>query len=146
MRLHPRLGTAVSAKLLPTVMLKPTRGIETCKFDQDRQKHNSPPPETFPSSRVMFKNAPDMLDQLQLWTALPRPAEWTRRGHPAHPPLQRPPGAERTGRHKGRTRKGVHAFMRAHACTLACVHVSSDEAFIRPNTSDPTHNICCMAV
>eukprot|EP00955_Chlamydomonas_euryale_P077319 362916-Chlamydomonas_euryale.AAC.1 len=39
---------------------------------------------------------------LQLWTAQPPLAEWIRRGQPAHTPPQRPPGAERKGRHKGR--------------------------------------------
>eukprot|EP00955_Chlamydomonas_euryale_P050125 354469-Chlamydomonas_euryale.AAC.1 len=29
-------------------------------------------------------------------------AEWIRRGQSAHTPPQRPPGAERKGRHKGR--------------------------------------------
>eukprot|EP00955_Chlamydomonas_euryale_P111871 366095-Chlamydomonas_euryale.AAC.16 len=38
---------------------------------------------------------------LQLWTAQPPLAEWIRRGQPAHTPPQRPPGAERKGRHKG---------------------------------------------
>eukprot|EP00955_Chlamydomonas_euryale_P053691 355571-Chlamydomonas_euryale.AAC.4 len=39
---------------------------------------------------------------LQLWTAQPPLAEWIRRDQPAHTPPQRPPGAERKGRHKGR--------------------------------------------
>eukprot|EP00955_Chlamydomonas_euryale_P050559 354583-Chlamydomonas_euryale.AAC.1 len=39
---------------------------------------------------------------LQLWTAQPPLAEWIRRGQPAHTPPQRPPGAGRKGRHKGR--------------------------------------------
>eukprot|EP00955_Chlamydomonas_euryale_P035049 349964-Chlamydomonas_euryale.AAC.1 len=34
--------------------------------------------------------------------AQPPLAEWIRRGQPAHTPPQRPPGAERKGRHKGR--------------------------------------------
>eukprot|EP00955_Chlamydomonas_euryale_P052838 355292-Chlamydomonas_euryale.AAC.7 len=40
---------------------------------------------------------------LQLWTAQPPPAEWIRRGQLAHTPPQRPPGAERKGRNKGRS-------------------------------------------
>eukprot|EP00955_Chlamydomonas_euryale_P004003 41361-Chlamydomonas_euryale.AAC.1 len=39
---------------------------------------------------------------LQLWTAQPPLAEWIRRVEPARTPPQRPPGAERKGRHKGR--------------------------------------------
>eukprot|EP00955_Chlamydomonas_euryale_P055073 356027-Chlamydomonas_euryale.AAC.1 len=39
---------------------------------------------------------------LQPWTAQPPLAEWIRRGQPAHTPPQRPPGAERKRRHKGR--------------------------------------------
>eukprot|EP00955_Chlamydomonas_euryale_P057520 356800-Chlamydomonas_euryale.AAC.4 len=39
---------------------------------------------------------------LQLWTGQPPPAEWIRRGQLAHTPPQRPLGAERKGRHKGR--------------------------------------------
>eukprot|EP00955_Chlamydomonas_euryale_P065637 359295-Chlamydomonas_euryale.AAC.8 len=39
---------------------------------------------------------------LQLWTAQPPLAEWIRRGQPAHTPPQRPLGAARKGRHKGR--------------------------------------------
>eukprot|EP00955_Chlamydomonas_euryale_P014873 159820-Chlamydomonas_euryale.AAC.5 len=40
--------------------------------------------------------------KLQLWTAQPTIAEWIRRGQPAHTPPQRPPAAEREGRHKSR--------------------------------------------
>eukprot|EP00955_Chlamydomonas_euryale_P103960 365534-Chlamydomonas_euryale.AAC.20 len=39
---------------------------------------------------------------LKLWTAQPPLAEWIRRGQPAHTPPQRPPGAGRKGRNKGR--------------------------------------------
>eukprot|EP00955_Chlamydomonas_euryale_P026051 274542-Chlamydomonas_euryale.AAC.1 len=39
---------------------------------------------------------------LQLWTARPPLAESIRRGQPARTPPQRPPGAQRKGRHKGR--------------------------------------------
>eukprot|EP00955_Chlamydomonas_euryale_P035929 350266-Chlamydomonas_euryale.AAC.9 len=38
---------------------------------------------------------------IQPWTAQPPPAEWIRRGQPAHTPPQRPPVAEGKGRHKG---------------------------------------------
>eukprot|EP00955_Chlamydomonas_euryale_P088515 364387-Chlamydomonas_euryale.AAC.9 len=54
------------------------------------------PPEGQPAGSPVYN----------IWTALPPLAEWIRRGQPAHTSPQRPPGAERTGRHKGRKRTG----------------------------------------